>query len=91
MPEVIWLKDGLPLSKKSVTFTKDGLTQLLVPVASLSDSGIYSVVLRSPQGKEATYTFVLRVAGEASWAPGPRCPPPGPIEAVTSANPPTRR
>ncbi|KAM7049868.1 immunoglobulin-like and fibronectin type III domain-containing protein 1 [Molossus nigricans] len=70
MPEVTWLKDGLPLSKKSVTFTKDGLTQLLVPVASLSDSGVYTVVLRSPQGKEATYTFVLRVAAKPQ-APGP--------------------
>lgn len=90
MPEVTWLKDGLPLSKKTVTFTKDGLTQLLVPMASLSDRGVYTVVLRSPQGKEATYTFVLRVAGEAGWAPGPRSPPPGPSEAVISPNPPTR-
>ena len=65
MPEVTWLKDGLPLPKRNVTFTKDGLTQLLIPVASLSDSGLYTVVLRSLEGKEATYSFPLRVAGEA--------------------------
>ncbi|XP_045392146.1 immunoglobulin-like and fibronectin type III domain-containing protein 1 [Lemur catta] len=71
MPKVTWLKDGLPLPKRSVTTTKDGLTQLLIPVASLSDSGLYTVVLRSPQGKEAAHSFRIRVAA---------CPqPPGPI------------
>lgn len=68
MPEVTWLKDGLPLPKRNVTFTKDGLTQLLIPVASLSDSGLYTVVLRSLEGREATYSFPLRVAGEAGSA-----------------------
>ncbi|KAM9212079.1 LOW QUALITY PROTEIN: immunoglobulin-like and fibronectin type III domain-containing protein 1 [Dugong dugon] len=62
MPEVTWLKDGLPLPKRSVTTTKDGLTQLLIPMASPSDSGHYTVVLRNLQGKEATYNFLVRVA-----------------------------
>ncbi|XP_058556327.1 immunoglobulin-like and fibronectin type III domain-containing protein 1 isoform X2 [Neofelis nebulosa] len=70
MPEVTWLKDGLPLPKRNVTFTKDGLTQLLIPVASLSDSGLYTVVLRSLEGKEATYSFPLRVAA-CPKSPGP--------------------
>lgn len=65
MPEVTWLKDGLPLLRSNVTSTKDGLTQLLIPVASLSDSGLYTVVLRSLQGGEVAYRFSLRVAGEA--------------------------
>ncbi|XP_023563636.1 immunoglobulin-like and fibronectin type III domain-containing protein 1 [Octodon degus] len=70
LPEVTWLKDGLPLPKRSVTTTKDGITQLLIPVASLSDSGRYAVVLRDLQGKESTYSFLVRVA---AWpqAPGP--------------------
>ena len=65
-----WLKDGLPLPKRSVASVKDGLTQLLIPSASLDDSGVYTVVLRSPRGEEATYSFRLRVAGEAGlpWA-----------------------
>ncbi|XP_053463515.1 immunoglobulin-like and fibronectin type III domain-containing protein 1 isoform X2 [Nycticebus coucang] len=63
MPEVTWLKDGLPLPKRSVTTTKDGLTQLLIPVASLSDSGLYTVVLRSLQGKEVAHNFRIKVAG----------------------------
>ncbi|XP_058389892.1 immunoglobulin-like and fibronectin type III domain-containing protein 1 [Diceros bicornis minor] len=70
MPEVTWLKDGSPLPRRSVTSTKDGLTQLLVPTASPSDSGVYTVVLRGLQGKEATYSFHLRVAA-CPRAPGP--------------------
>ncbi|XP_075853082.1 immunoglobulin-like and fibronectin type III domain-containing protein 1 [Microcebus murinus] len=71
MPRVTWLKDGLPLPKGSVTTTKDGLTQLLIPVASVLDSGLYTVALRSLQGKEVTRSLRVRVAA---------CPqPPGPI------------
>ncbi|XP_066883383.1 immunoglobulin-like and fibronectin type III domain-containing protein 1 isoform X3 [Kogia breviceps] len=70
MPDVTWLKDGLPLPKRSVTSIEDGLTQLLVPAASLADSGLYTVVLRSPRGEEATYSFRLRVAARPR-APGP--------------------
>ncbi|EDM09673.1 similar to eEF1A2 binding protein (predicted) [Rattus norvegicus] len=62
MPEVTWLKDGLPLPKRSVTTVKDGLTQLLIPVASLSDCGRYTVRLRNLHGKEATYSFFISVA-----------------------------
>lgn len=70
MPEVTWLKDGLPLPKRSVTVTKDGLTQLLIPVAGLLDSGLYTVVLRTLQGKEVAHSFRIRVAGEAGLALG---------------------
>uniref|UniRef100_A0A2K5EB28 Immunoglobulin-like and fibronectin type III domain-containing protein 1 n=1 Tax=Aotus nancymaae TaxID=37293 RepID=A0A2K5EB28_AOTNA len=70
MPEVTWLKDGLPLPKRSVTITKDGLTQLLIPVASLSDSGLYTVVLRTSQGKEVAHSFRITVAA-CPQAPGP--------------------
>nr|XP_012599768.2 immunoglobulin-like and fibronectin type III domain-containing protein 1 [Microcebus murinus] len=70
MPRVTWLKDGLPLPKGSVTTTKDGLTQLLIPVASVSDSGLYTVALRSLQGKEVTRSLRVRVAGEAGLALG---------------------
>lgn len=68
MPEVTWLKDGLPLPKRSVTTVKDGLAQLLIPAASLSDRGQYTVMLRNLQGKEAAYSFSISVAGEASSA-----------------------
>ncbi|XP_069897529.1 immunoglobulin-like and fibronectin type III domain-containing protein 1 [Dipodomys merriami] len=70
MPEVSWLKDGLPLPKRSVTTSKDGLTQLLIPAASPSDSGRYTVVLRSLHGKEVVYSFFIRVAA-CPQAPGP--------------------
>ncbi|XP_021492307.1 immunoglobulin-like and fibronectin type III domain-containing protein 1 isoform X1 [Meriones unguiculatus] len=69
MPEVTWMKDGLPLSKRSVTTMKDGLTQLLIPAASFSDQGQYTVMLKSLQGKEATYSFFISVAA-CPQAPG---------------------
>ncbi|XP_015447875.2 immunoglobulin-like and fibronectin type III domain-containing protein 1 [Pteropus alecto] len=72
MPEVTWLKDGLPLPKRIVTSTTEGLAQLLIPVASNSDSGLYTVRLRSLQGKEATHNFRLKVAAYP-LAPGPIC------------------
>lgn len=65
MPEVVWLKDGAPLPRRSVTTTKDGLTRLLIPTASLSDSGRYSVMLRTSEGKEINHCFLITVAGEA--------------------------
>ncbi|XP_029337149.1 immunoglobulin-like and fibronectin type III domain-containing protein 1 [Mus caroli] len=69
MPEVTWLKDGLPLPKRSVTTVKAGLTQLLIPAASLSDCGRYTVMLRNLQGKEATHSFFISVAA-CPQAPG---------------------
>ncbi|KAM4860797.1 immunoglobulin-like and fibronectin type III domain-containing protein 1 [Thomomys bottae] len=72
MPEVTWLKDGLPLPRRSVITNKDGLTQLLIPAAGLSDSGHYTVLLRSLQGKEAAYSLLIRVAA-CPQAPGPIC------------------
>ncbi|XP_057583232.1 immunoglobulin-like and fibronectin type III domain-containing protein 1 [Hippopotamus amphibius kiboko] len=82
MPEVTWLKDGLCLPKRSVTSVKDGLTQLLLPSASLADSGLYTVVLRSPRGEEATYRFRLRVAARPR-APGPILLREGTLGSVT--------
>ncbi|XP_020762659.2 immunoglobulin-like and fibronectin type III domain-containing protein 1 [Odocoileus virginianus] len=81
-PEVTWLKDGLPLPKRSVASVKDGLTQLLIPSASLDDSGVYTVVLRSPRGEEATYSFRLRVAARPR-APGPVVLREGTLGSVT--------
>lgn len=68
MPEVTWMKDGLPLPKRNVTTVKDGLAQLLIPAASLSDRGQYTVMLKSLQGKEVTYSFFISVAGKAGSA-----------------------
>ncbi|XP_040841718.1 immunoglobulin-like and fibronectin type III domain-containing protein 1 [Ochotona curzoniae] len=70
MPEVVWLKDGAPLPRRSVTTTKDGLTRLLIPTASLSDSGRYSVMLRTSEGKEINHRFLITVAARPQ-APGP--------------------
>ncbi|XP_037662149.1 immunoglobulin-like and fibronectin type III domain-containing protein 1 [Choloepus didactylus] len=70
LPEVTWMKDGLPLPRRSLTTTKDGLTQLLIPAASHLDGGLYTVTLRNLQGKEAAYSFHIKVAA-CPQAPGP--------------------
>uniref|UniRef100_UPI00398F2372 immunoglobulin-like and fibronectin type III domain-containing protein 1.1 n=1 Tax=Pristiophorus japonicus TaxID=55135 RepID=UPI00398F2372 len=68
-PEVIWLKDGLPLLKQAtVTSTGDG-TQLFIPIAQRSDSGIYSITLKNFYGQE-TFSFEIR-ATAIPKSPGP--------------------
>ncbi|XP_078098450.1 immunoglobulin-like and fibronectin type III domain-containing protein 1 [Mustelus asterias] len=69
-PEVIWLKDGYPLSEKAtVTSSNDG-TQLIIPASQRSDSGTYSVMLKNLLGQES-FSFEMRVTAI------PR--PPGPV------------
>uniref|UniRef100_F7CK83 Immunoglobulin like and fibronectin type III domain containing 1 n=1 Tax=Ornithorhynchus anatinus TaxID=9258 RepID=F7CK83_ORNAN len=69
-PEVIWQKDGLPLPRRAVTTTREGLSLLLIPVAGASDGGLYTVTLRNLQGKEASWSILVRVADPPA-APGP--------------------
>ncbi|XP_069797785.1 immunoglobulin-like and fibronectin type III domain-containing protein 1 [Narcine bancroftii] len=58
-PEVIWLKDGLPLSKPAtVTITNDR-TQLFIPACQRCDSGIYSITLKNPFGQDS-FSFEMR-------------------------------
>ncbi|XP_067863510.1 immunoglobulin-like and fibronectin type III domain-containing protein 1.1 [Heptranchias perlo] len=69
-PEVIWLKDGLPLSKQAtVTSTNDG-TQLFIPISQRSDSGIYTVTLKNHFGQESS-SFEIRATAIPK--------PPGPV------------
>ncbi|XP_038604671.1 immunoglobulin-like and fibronectin type III domain-containing protein 1 [Tachyglossus aculeatus] len=69
-PEVIWRKDGLPLPQRAVTTTREGLSLLLIPAAGASDEGLYTITLRNPQGKEASWSILVRVADPPA-APGP--------------------
>nr|XP_025036840.1 immunoglobulin-like and fibronectin type III domain-containing protein 1 [Pelodiscus sinensis] len=61
-PEVIWLKDRLPLPSRAVVSTRDGLSQLLIPSAGFSDSGLYTIVLQNDQGKKESFCFQVQVA-----------------------------
>ncbi|XP_078277083.1 immunoglobulin-like and fibronectin type III domain-containing protein 1 [Rhinoraja longicauda] len=59
LPEIIWVKDGLPLSKHTtVTNTNDG-TQLFISACQRSDSGIYSIILKNAFGQDS-FSFEIR-------------------------------
>ncbi|XP_054640248.1 immunoglobulin-like and fibronectin type III domain-containing protein 1 [Dunckerocampus dactyliophorus] len=70
-PEVTWLKDGVPVSKKVTISNAEGTSQLLIPSAERSDSGIYTIVVKNIVGQE-TFSIEIRVTDEPK--------PPGPVE-----------
>ncbi|KAM9149009.1 immunoglobulin-like and fibronectin type III domain-containing protein 1 [Pangshura tecta] len=69
-PEVIWLKDGLPLPSRAIVSTRDGLSQLLIPSAEFSDSGLYTIILQNEWGKKESFSFQVQVA-DIPQSPGP--------------------
>ncbi|XP_041834075.1 immunoglobulin-like and fibronectin type III domain-containing protein 1 [Melanotaenia boesemani] len=70
-PEVTWLKDGVPVSKKVTISNAEGTSQLLIPSAERSDTGIYTIIVKNIVGQE-TFSIEIRVTDEPK--------PPGPVE-----------
>ncbi|KAM9408165.1 immunoglobulin-like and fibronectin type III domain-containing protein 1.1 [Pholidichthys leucotaenia] len=70
-PEVIWLKDGVPVSKKVTISNAEGTSQLLIPSAERSDTGIYTINVKNIVGQE-TFSVEIRVTDEPK--------PPGPVD-----------
>ncbi|XP_061893439.1 immunoglobulin-like and fibronectin type III domain-containing protein 1.1 isoform X2 [Entelurus aequoreus] len=70
-PEVTWLKDGVPVTKKVTISNAEGTSQLLIPSAERSDSGIYTVIVKNIVGQES-FSIEIRVTDEPK--------PPGPVE-----------
>ncbi|XP_019911308.3 immunoglobulin-like and fibronectin type III domain-containing protein 1 isoform X3 [Esox lucius] len=70
-PDVIWLKDGIPVSKRVTISNAEGASQLLIPSAERSDTGIYTVIVKNIVGQE-TFSIEIRVTDEPK--------PPGPVE-----------
>ncbi|XP_035244798.1 immunoglobulin-like and fibronectin type III domain-containing protein 1 isoform X1 [Anguilla anguilla] len=70
-PEVTWLKDDSPVSKRATISTADGTSQLLIPSAERSDTGIYTIIIKNLVGQE-TFSTEIRVTDEPK--------PPGPVE-----------
>uniref|UniRef100_A0A671PEM8 Immunoglobulin-like and fibronectin type III domain-containing protein 1 n=1 Tax=Sinocyclocheilus anshuiensis TaxID=1608454 RepID=A0A671PEM8_9TELE len=71
MPTIIWLKDGIPVSKRVTMSNTDGMSQLLIPSAERSDSGIYTIIVKNIVGQE-TFSVEIRVTDDPK--------PPGPVE-----------
>lgn len=62
-PDITWQKDGAPVSKKVTISNTEGTSQLLIPSAERSDTGIYSIIVKNIVGQE-TYSIEIRVTGE---------------------------
>uniref|UniRef100_A0A8C2GHV4 Immunoglobulin like and fibronectin type III domain containing 1, tandem duplicate 3 n=1 Tax=Cyprinus carpio TaxID=7962 RepID=A0A8C2GHV4_CYPCA len=71
MPTIIWLKDGMPVSKRVTVSNTDGMSQLLIPSAERSDSGIYTIIVKNIVGQEM-FSVEIRVTDDPK--------PPGPVE-----------
>ncbi|TRY89370.1 hypothetical protein DNTS_015305, partial [Danionella cerebrum] len=71
IPTIIWLKDGMPVSKRVTISNADNMSQLLIPSAERSDSGIYSIIVKNMVGQE-TFSVEIRVTDDPK--------PPGPVE-----------
>ncbi|XP_051986339.1 immunoglobulin-like and fibronectin type III domain-containing protein 1 [Xyrauchen texanus] len=71
MPTIIWLKDGMPVSKRVTVSNTDGTSQLLIPSAQRSDTGIYTIIVKNIVGQE-TFSVEIRVTDDPK--------PPGPVE-----------
>ncbi|KAF3856670.1 hypothetical protein F7725_017393 [Dissostichus mawsoni] len=70
-PEVTWLKDGAPVCKKVTISNAEVTSQLLIPSAERSDTGIYTIIIKNIVGQEST-SIEIRVTDEPK--------PPGPVE-----------
>ncbi|KPP67541.1 immunoglobulin-like and fibronectin type III domain-containing protein 1-like, partial [Scleropages formosus] len=71
LPDVIWLKDNVPVSKRVTISTADGASQLLIPTSKYSDTGVYTVTIKNLVGQE-TFSTEIRITDDPK--------PPGPVD-----------
>ena len=62
-PEVKWLKDGVPVSKRVTISNTEGASQLLLPSAERSDTGVYTIMIKNIVGQES-FSVEIRVTGQ---------------------------
>uniref|UniRef100_A0A3P9PAA5 Immunoglobulin-like and fibronectin type III domain-containing protein 1 n=1 Tax=Poecilia reticulata TaxID=8081 RepID=A0A3P9PAA5_POERE len=71
MPDISWVKDGIPLLKHVTITSSDRGSQLLIPTSERSDSGIYMITVKNIVGQES-FSVEIRVTDDPK--------PPGPVE-----------
>ncbi|XP_066559659.1 immunoglobulin-like and fibronectin type III domain-containing protein 1 isoform X2 [Amia ocellicauda] len=69
IPDVTWLKDGIPVSKRATITNADGMSQLLIPSSERTDTGLYTVTIKNLFGQES-FSIEIRVTDEPK-PPGP--------------------
>ena len=62
MPDIVWLKDGLPVSKRVMVTNSERGSQLLITTSERSDTGIYTIIVKNLVGQE-TFNVEIRVTG----------------------------
>lgn len=64
-PDIMWLKDNVPVTKRVTISNSDGSSQLLIPSSERSDSGVYSILVKNLAGQE-TFSTEVRVTGKTN-------------------------
>ncbi|XP_058498394.1 immunoglobulin-like and fibronectin type III domain-containing protein 1 isoform X1 [Solea solea] len=67
-PDIIWMKDNVPMTQRATISNSDGSSQLFIPSSERSDSGIYSILVKNLAGQE-TFNTEVRVTDDPK-APG---------------------
>ncbi|XP_061114987.1 immunoglobulin-like and fibronectin type III domain-containing protein 1 isoform X2 [Conger conger] len=70
-PDVVWLKDSVPIQKRVTISNTEGMSQLLIPSSERSDTGVYTIIIKNLVGQE-TFSVEIRVTDDPK--------PPGPVE-----------
>ncbi|XP_034151732.1 immunoglobulin-like and fibronectin type III domain-containing protein 1 [Esox lucius] len=70
-PDVIWLKDNVPVLKRVNISNSESSSQLLITSSERSDSGIYTIVVKNLVGQES-FSVEVRVTDDPK--------PPGPVQ-----------
>lgn len=73
LPEITWLKDGMPLGKHVTVTNSDKGSQLLIPTSERTDTGIYVITVRNLVGHES-FNVEVRVTDDPK--------PPGVVELM---------
>lgn len=63
MPDISWVKDGIPVAKHVTITNSDKGSQLLIPTSERSDSGIYTITVKNMVGQES-FSVEIRVTGK---------------------------
>ncbi|KAL7833031.1 hypothetical protein SRHO_G00300490, partial [Serrasalmus rhombeus] len=71
LPDITWLKDGVPVAKHVTITNSEKGSQLLIPSSEHSDTGIYTIVVKNMVGQD-TFNVEIRVTDEPM--------PPGPVQ-----------
>ncbi|KTG32988.1 hypothetical protein cypCar_00006994, partial [Cyprinus carpio] len=71
LPDITWLKDGVPVAKHVTINNFEKGSQLFIYTSELSDTGVYTVNVKNMVGQD-TFTIEIRVTDDPK--------PPGPVE-----------